>query len=65
MNDPSDTPKKPEATAEPVRLKCTVLVTGTVIGRLKVAKGHRCQLPDAQAKALASLNPPAVRIDGI
>ncbi|RYD83979.1 MAG: hypothetical protein EOP84_06795 [Verrucomicrobiaceae bacterium] len=65
MNDPSNTPKKFEATTEPVRLRCTVLITGTVIGRLKVAKGHRCQLLEAQAKALASLNPPAVRIDGI
>jgi hypothetical protein len=65
MNNPSDTPKNPEAAAEPVRLKCTVLITGTVIGRLKVANGHRCQLPGAQAKALASLNPPAVRIDGV
>ena len=62
MNDSTNTPKKP---AEAVQLKCTVLVTGTVIGRLKAAKGHRCQLPEVQAKALASLNPPAVRIDGV
>ena len=62
MNESSDTPRKP---AEAVLMKCTVLVTGTVIGRLKAAKGHRCQLPEAQAKALASLNPPAVRIDGV
>ena len=65
MNNPPDTPKNPKATAEAVRLKCTVLITGTVIGRLKVGAGHRCQLPEAQAKALASLNPPAVRIDGV
>ena len=65
MNDPSNTPKKPAQGGGEVLLRGTVLVAGTIIKRLKTGKGHRCRLPESQAKALAALNPPAVRIDGI
>jgi hypothetical protein len=51
--------------AKPVQLRCTVLINGTVVGKLKLAKGHKLHLPEREAKALASLNPPAVKIDGI
>ncbi|MCW1885631.1 hypothetical protein OKA04_12905 [Luteolibacter flavescens] len=63
MNEPSKEPAP--VPVKPALLRCTVLITGTLIGRLQVAKGHRCQLPAEQAKVLASLTPPAVRIDGV
>ena len=63
MTEPSE--QVPPTSAPPTLLKCTVLITGTVIGKLQVAKGHKCQIEAGKAKALASLNPPAVRIDGV
>jgi hypothetical protein len=51
--------------AKPVQLRCTVLITGTLVGKLKLSKGHKIALPADKAKALASLNPPAVKIDGV
>ena len=63
MTEPtSDTPAKE---AKPVLLKCTVLISGTVIGKLKLAKGHKCHIEADKARALNNLTPPAVSIDGV
>jgi hypothetical protein len=43
----------------------TVLVTGTVIGRAKVAKNTSLRVLKSQADVLANLTPPRVRIDGV
>ncbi len=76
MNDESNTPpgdpgepaaaprRARHAPAAGTKLKCTVLVSGTEIGRLKVAKGHKCVLPVETARALAELKPARVRITG-
>jgi hypothetical protein len=53
------------ATEAPAQLVCTVLVNGIVIGDAHHAVNKVMILPEAQAKALAALNPPGVRIDGV
>lgn len=61
-----DTPPAEEAPpTRPVLLECTVLVTGTKIGKLRTGKGHKCRLPKDKAEALESLKQPRVRIEGV
>lgn len=43
----------------------TVLIPSTVIGRATVAAGAKLKLAKSKADVLASLTPPAVRIDGV
>ncbi|MEM1085948.1 MAG: hypothetical protein AAGI48_17700 [Verrucomicrobiota bacterium] len=52
--------KKPET-----ELACTVLIARTKVGSHFKGKGAKVKLPESKAKALAGLNPPAVRIDGV
>jgi hypothetical protein len=61
--DSTQTP--PAADPKNPLLACTVLVTGTEIGRAICAAGAKLKLPKSNAETLASLNPPRVRIDGI
>ena len=56
---------KPNEPAKGVQLRCTVVADTARIGKLTVGKGHKCRLPEADAKALAALTPPIVRIDGV
>lgn len=56
-------PPKP-AKPDPI-LACTVLVAKTQFGAVLKGKGAKVRLPKSQAEALASLNPPRVRIDGV
>lgn len=56
---------KSKSSAKGVQLRCTVVADTARIGKLTVAKGHKCRLAEEQAKALAALNPPIVRIDGV
>ncbi|MCW1884017.1 hypothetical protein OKA04_04705 [Luteolibacter flavescens] len=66
MNTESDDDNPPAATpASDVQLLCTVLISGTQVGKLRLAKGHRLKLPAEKARALNNLNPPAVSIDGV
>ena len=67
MRDPEQEPEANEGTepAKVVMLACAVLATGASIGKLTVGKDHKCRLPKDQVEALAALNPPLVRIDGI
>ncbi|HEY1121740.1 MAG TPA: hypothetical protein VGE67_09075 [Haloferula sp.] len=51
--------------ATPIQLLCTVLITGTQIGKLKLSKGHRLKIDADKARALNNLTPPAVSIDGV
>jgi hypothetical protein len=44
---------------------CTVLITPTTIGDLICAAGHLIRLTKSEAEALAAMDPPRVRIDGI
>jgi hypothetical protein len=64
MNE-NTTPKPPAADPKNPLLACTVLVTGTEIGRAICAAGAKIKLTKSNAETLASLNPPRVRIDGI
>lgn len=58
-------PAETTAPASTVQLVCTVLINGIVIGEAHHAVNKVMTLPEAQAKALAALTPPAVRIDGV
>lgn len=58
----SDTQSAPVGDPE---VAVTILVTGTTIGDVIFAKGHKLRLPKSKADILASLTPPAARIDGI
>lgn len=60
---PAFPPGKP-TTTEPT-VACTVLVSGTTIGKAKLAAGHKLHLPKSKAEALAGLTPPLVKITGI
>ena len=60
-------PSAPETTAaaaEPM-LMVTVLVNGIVIGDAHHAAGKLMPVPKSKAEALAAMNPPGVRIDGV
>lgn len=46
-------------------LACTVIVPAIKIGDLICGEGHSIQLTREEADALLSLEPPAIRIDGI
>lgn len=58
--------KRPEtpAAGDP-EVACTVLIAKTRIREVYKAKGAKIRLPMSQAKALASLEPPRVSIDGV
>ena len=56
--------EKSSKSPEPL-LACTVLISATRIGPALKAKGAKIKLPKSQAEALATLNPPRVRIDGV
>lgn len=58
-------PAETTAPAASVQLVCTVLVNGILIGGAHHSVNKVMTLPEAQAKALAALTPPGVRIDGV
>lgn len=58
-------PAKGANPANPDKLRCTVLVSNTVIGGVCYARGQVVLLAENQAASLAGLNPPLIRIDGI
>lgn len=57
--------KTNETNTPPPQLACTVIVPSIQIGDLICGAGHKIKLTEAEAKALASLTPPAITIDGI
>ena len=63
MNNDDKIPAAKAKSDEP-QLACKVLVTGTTLGQVILAKGHKLLLPKSQAEALAALNPPRVEITG-
>ncbi|GAA5482055.1 hypothetical protein [Haloferula sargassicola] len=70
MND--DKPKSAPAVKAPAspppsdpEVACTVLIAKTRIREVLKARDAKIRLPLSQANALASLNPPRVRIDGV
>lgn len=56
--------KAAQPSPEP-EVTCTVLVPKTRIREVLKGRGARIRLPLGQAKALASLDPPRVSIDGV
>ena len=56
---------KDTTTPAPAIVLVTVLVTPTTIGDVTCGAGAQLRIPQADAEALAALNPPRVRIDGI
>ena len=63
--DPARNPGEPPAGAKNPLVAATVLVSQTTYGDVILGKGAKIRIPKKDAETLASLNPPAVRIDGI
>jgi hypothetical protein len=58
-------PTKDKDTRPDVLYACTVVLNGVLIDGCHHAAGKIINLPIDKARALAALNPPGVKIDGV